>query len=251
MSVGFRMPSIREALRPITPLFFVFTACCLAAHPIPSLAAPAKKPSAAKPAAGAKPRVNPPLAAAPVESLMPAEPPLQTAPGFVLSDLSGKPRSLKEFQDRPVALFFLCGSWSSWETIERWTQAHQPAASGRTGDASRTAGGPPAANTVVVFLGEPDDARDLAAGAGLDAARTVVLTDPSGQIARAYRAASCPRVFLIDTDGRVAFINTPPAAGARPATPADVVALSLGAERELIRSRLAETSDKKERKTAP
>jgi hypothetical protein len=125
----------------------------------------------------------------------------QLAPEFQLPDTEKKLRKLSEFRGRPVALFFFCGcSWCA-DVAREWAALQRGGAlpAGRRG-------GPV---TVVVYAGlDAEAARNLAAAAGLDPARTVLLPDPDSHVsARRYQVDPCPRAFVVDAAGVLRYTN--------------------------------------------
>jgi AhpC/TSA family len=118
---------------------------------------------------------------------------------FTLTDTEGKKRSLAEFHGRRVALFFFCGcSWCT-EVARGWGPLQRGGALGEKGVK------PPI--TVIVYEGDAEAVRALAASAGLDPAQTILLPDPERTVARTYQAEPCPRVFVLDGKGVLRYTN--------------------------------------------
>lgn len=62
--------------------------------------------------------------------------------------------------------------------------------------------------TVVVFSGDAAAARDFAAQTALDPAQTVLLPDPALHVTLdLYQAEPCPRVFVLDSTGKIRYTN--------------------------------------------
>ena len=115
-------------------------------------------------------------------------------PGFHLPDMQGKTRTLSEFGGHPVALFFFCGCDACHRCAKTWADVQR----------SGTLPGTP---TVIVFSGEADAARSFLAETGLDPAQTTMLIDPKDEVAEAYHAPVCPRVFVLDKRTRLRYTN--------------------------------------------
>jgi peroxiredoxin len=124
----------------------------------------------------------------------------RTAPTFTRADVEVKKRSLAEFRGRRVVLFFFCGcSWCA-EVAKEWGLLQR-------GGALEEKGGK-APITVVVYEGDAEPLRALAASAGLDPAQTALLPDPERTVARTYHAEPCPRVFVLDSKGVIRYTNS-------------------------------------------
>lgn len=117
------------------------------------------------------------------------------APDFHLRDVSGKLRSLQQFRGQPLVLFFFCGCIPCHNCAALW------------GEMQRTGAVPPTARTLAVFLGDGAAAQSFAKETGLLVRQTVLLADPELKVARLYRAAPCPRVFVLDAAGRILYTN--------------------------------------------
>ena len=115
-------------------------------------------------------------------------------PAFTLPDLGGKPRALADFRGRPVALFFFCDCDSCRRCALAW------------GEAQRSGALPPLPS-VIVFSGDAAAAKRFREEAGLDAAQTTMLTDPTDRIADRYQAPVCPRVFVLNAAGGLRYTN--------------------------------------------
>jgi cytochrome c biogenesis protein CcmG, thiol:disulfide interchange protein DsbE len=121
------------------------------------------------------------------------------APAFTRADVEVKKRSLAEFRGRRVALFFFCGcSWCA-EVARAWGPLQ------RSGALEEKGGKAPI--TVVVYEGDAEPLRALAASAGLDPAQTALLPDPERTVASTYHAEPCPRVFVLDSKGVIRYTN--------------------------------------------
>lgn len=127
---------------------------------------------------------------------------LSIAAPITLLDVAGKRCALAEFRGRPVALFFFCGCErcvacaKSWAQIQRGDVLPQ--------DAKNSVKTP---ITLIVFTGNADAARLFAAQTGLDMHQTVLLPDEKMQAARSYRAMTCPRIFVVDSAGKIRYTN--------------------------------------------
>jgi len=120
---------------------------------------------------------------------------LHLAPAFTLPDLTGKSRTLAEFRGRRVTLFFFCGCDVCHRCAVTWA------------DAQRSGSLPPSLSTVIAFSGDAATAHRFLTGTGLDASQTILLTDPQDKIADIYNAPVCPRVFVLNAQGRVRYTN--------------------------------------------
>lgn len=133
-------------------------------------------------------------------ALVSAEAPL--APPFTLTDVDGHRRALADFRGRPVALYFFCGcSWCR-QCAQVWGQFQRSGSLGPRPGAAAPA-------TVVVFSGGAVEARAFAAQAGLDLRQTALLLDPALRVTQdLYHAEPCPRVVVLDAQGRMRYTNT-------------------------------------------
>jgi peroxiredoxin len=124
------------------------------------------------------------------------------APGFSLPGTDGKRHALTDYRGRAVVVFFYCGcSWCA-ECAEAWAEMQRsgalPAASGPRG----------APITLVVFSGTAEEVRALAENSHLDAKRTVLLADTERKVTdNLYKAAICPRAFVLDAKGVIRYTN--------------------------------------------
>ncbi len=125
-------------------------------------------------------------------------------PALALRDSAGHRHGPAEWQGRPVALLFFCGCAPCHAFARLWAQAQEGGDLG-----SKTP------STVVVFSGSPAAAEAFARDTGLDPAQTLLLTDPDDSAGRAYGVRQCPRVFVADPRGRLAYTN--PDGGSGPA----------------------------------
>lgn len=129
----------------------------------------------------------------------------KAAPGFTAADIDGKPRTLKDLRGKPVTLFFFCGcEWcrrfaKAWAEIDR--SGGLPTAEA---EQNRNADNP---RTVVVFMGDADNVRAFVEDTGLDASRTVPIPDPRMDVTMKYKAVECPRIFVLDREGRIRYTN--------------------------------------------
>jgi peroxiredoxin len=144
------------------------------------------------------------------------------APAFTLTDADGKARSLSEWEGRPVALFFFCGcSWCA-EVAKEWGLRQRE--QGPNGAA------PPL--TVIVYSGDAAEAKALAKESGLDARATVLLCDPDLRVTQdIYHSEPCPRVFVLDGQRTVRYVNAGPDDRPREAPAAVIAAKALAALR--------------------
>lgn len=125
-----------------------------------------------------------------------------SAPAFALPDGDGHHRSLAEFRGRPVTLFFFCGCPWCARCAETWGKFQ--------GGGVLPAGSKDTATpiTLVVFSGDAAAARAFATQVGLDLSQTVLLPDPTMRVTQGlYHAEPCPRLFVLDAQGRVRYTN--------------------------------------------
>jgi len=135
------------------------------------------------------------------------------APAFQAVDADGKPRSLAEFKGRTVIL--------------EWTNHDCPYVRKHYGSSTMQTLQKDMAREGIVWLsvisspvgeqGHVDGAKAKELTAWRDAAPTAVLLDPDSKVARAYGATTTPHMYIIDGQGRLAYmgaIDDKPSAGA-------------------------------------
>lgn len=127
-------------------------------------------------------------------------------PPFTLTDTRGRPRRLTDFRGRPVAVFFFCGCPWCQSCAETWGRLQ------RGGALTPPAGVSPHAPvmppiTLMVFSGGTPAAQAFASRAGLDPSQTVLLPDPNLRVTAASHADPCPRVFVLNSQGRLRYTN--------------------------------------------
>jgi len=132
------------------------------------------------------------------------------APTFTLKDVGGTSHLLTEYRGRPVVILFACGcQWChdfgvEWAQMQRsgvLTDAVAPADPTATPDATRTP------LTLVVFMGDTAAARAYAGSVGLDLKQTVLLPDADFKVTRQYHAMPCPRLYVLDGNGLLRYVN--------------------------------------------
>ena len=79
---------------------------------------------------------------------------------------------------------------------------------GQTEPTASAAAKPPV--TLIVFMGDAAAARAYAASAGLDMKQTVLLPDPDFKVTRLYHAMPCPRLYVLDGNGLLRYVNRHP-----------------------------------------
>jgi peroxiredoxin len=120
------------------------------------------------------------------------------APLFIASDVQGKKQNpVKEFKEKratPFLLFFACGcSWCA-DFAKLW-------------GAEMRGRGKKNIPTVVVFAGSGEEVTEWARQATL-APTTLLFPDPTMRITDGlYHADPCPRLFVIDKQGIVRYVN--------------------------------------------
>lgn len=152
--------------------------------------------------------------------------PVQSAPIFTLKDTQGKTHSLREFRQKPVALFFFCGCDPCHRFASLWAQASLDCypfsqLGSRTASPVQFISPLP---TLIVYSGDGASAHAFMAEAGLNPQTTTLLLDPKEQVADTYNVTLCPRVFLIDPTGQVRYTNNE--RGTDPQITSAVVAVS-------------------------
>lgn len=132
------------------------------------------------------------------------------APTFTLKDVDGVGRLLTEYRGRPVVVCFACGcQWCHAFGVE-WAQMQR---SGVLADAVAPTdpNAPVDANkaplTLVIFMGDAAAARLYAASAGLDLKQTILLPDADYKVTRQYHAMPCPRLYVLDGNGLLRYVN--------------------------------------------
>jgi len=127
----------------------------------------------------------------------------QPAPPFTGVDTAGKTHSLNDFLGKIVVL-----EWTNHDCP--YVRKHYDAGNMQAQQRAATADG-------VVWLsiissapgkqGHVSPARADELTASRDAAPTAVLIDESGDIGRAYKARTTPHMYVIDTEGRLAYMG--------------------------------------------
>jgi len=135
----------------------------------------------------------------------------KSAPAFTLKDADGTSHTLAEYRDRAVVVCFACGcQWCHAFGVE-WAQMQR---SGVLADAvaSTAPSVPPAMSkppiTLVIFMGDASAARAYAVSAGLDLKQTVLLPDADFKVTRLYHAMPCPRLYVLDGNGLLRYVNS-------------------------------------------
>jgi len=162
----------------------------------------AAKPVKAKPAAAAKPFV---------------------APNFTLTDTDGVKRTLSSYRGKPVALFFFCGCKWCHKTADQWGTMQKAGAIPMLADGTT----PP---TLVVFQGDANGAKGFEHETSLDPTKVTLLPDIDVAVTvDKYNAEPCPRVFILDSSGKVVYTNNHKDDEARVAPEALIVSRALSA----------------------
>lgn len=147
--------------------------------------------------------LSPVLPAAPATSAAYASPAL---PNFTLTDTHGTPRRLADFRGQPVAMFFFCGCPWCQASAEIWGRFQRGGAlPSPTGTPTAVGAAQPA--TVIIFSGDAAAAMAFMAQTGLDPTQTVLLPDPDLRVTTAFQADPCPRVFVLDAQGKAVYTN--------------------------------------------
>ncbi|MBV9864583.1 MAG: redoxin domain-containing protein [Abitibacteriaceae bacterium] len=138
----------------------------------------------------------------------------QPAPAFILPDVDGKTHSLTDYRGQPVTLYFYCGCvWchrcaQAWSGVQRSGALAQMAAKQLSASPHKTsvgAGHTPL--TLVVFTGDAEEARSFAKETQLDPKQTLFLLDQDEKVSPLYQATPCPRVFILDPQGKIRYTN--------------------------------------------
>lgn len=123
------------------------------------------------------------------------------APEFVLKDVEGKEYRLESPRSSRQVIFFFCGCAPCQECSRLWGEIQ------RGGVLAAESTPESFLKTWVVYLGDADGARLFARMTGLDAKQTILLPDPKMEMARAFDAVHCPRVFVTDGKKRIVYTN--------------------------------------------
>jgi cytochrome oxidase Cu insertion factor (SCO1/SenC/PrrC family) len=148
-----------------------------------------------------------------------------TAPPIDATDVSGKRFVLSAYKGHLVALFFYCGCEPCHEVASAWSSL------GRAGVLSTppfSRADPPV--TVVVFSGDARAARAFATSVRTSP-NTILVPDPTLALTERYAVDPCPRVFILDAQGRIAYTNNHPGDAPRIAPASAIVARVLSALR--------------------
>ena len=131
------------------------------------------------------------------------------SPAFTLKDVDGASHTPTEYRGRSVVVLFACGCrWCHDFGIE-WAQMQRSgvladAVGQKEPDANAASKAPV---TLVVYMGEASAARAYAASVGLDLKQTVLLPDADYKVTRQYHALPCPRLFVLDANGLLRYVN--------------------------------------------
>lgn len=129
-----------------------------------------------------------------------------TAPPFSLAGSDGKRHNLSQYRGRPVVLFFFCGCVWCEQCARAWGQIQRSGALSAPKSSPNSAHDTPI--TLVVYAGDAQSALDFARQQGLDLSQTVLLPDLEMEVTdQLYHAEPCPRVFVIDRNGIVRYVN--------------------------------------------
>jgi hypothetical protein len=133
----------------------------------------------------------------------------RTTPAFTRTDVDGTSHTLAEYRGRPVVICFACGCRWCHAFGTEWAQMQRGGvltdAVGQTEAASTLTSKSPV--TLVVFMGDAAAARTYAAAAGLDLKQTVLLPDADFKVTRLYHAMPCPRLYVLDNNGLLRYVN--------------------------------------------
>ena len=122
------------------------------------------------------------------------------AANFTLADANGVKHSLSDYRGHPVALYFFCGCQWCEAVAGQWSTMQRAGALPLSADGKQ----PP---TVIVFQGDAQAAKAFEQKATLDPANTVMLCDVDVDVTLKYDAEPCPRIFVLDPAGKVAYTN--------------------------------------------
>src|SRR6185437_15138734 len=122
--------------------------------------------------------------------------PPRLAPQVAFADVDGKKHTLAEYRGRPVTLLVVCGCSYCPPVARLWGQVQRSEAEKPS---------PPV--FLVAFAGDAAQARAFAAAQGLEAKRSVLIPDARTEVAVAFDAVPCPRLFVIDAQGAIRYTN--------------------------------------------
>jgi len=152
------------------------------------------------------------------------------APHFTLTDTAGVKRSLSDYRGRPVAVFFYCGCEWCHKTATMWGQFQR-------GNALPSDAAGRLLPTVIVFSGDASSAVQFRDETGLDPNTSVLLPDPQMDVTLGmYDAEPCPRVFVIDPSGHIAYTNNHTDDAPRKAPAIAIVSQALDALRTCLKA---------------
>lgn len=126
------------------------------------------------------------------------------APLFTHQDIEGKRRSLTSMQGKPLVLFVFCGCEECKPVAERWAKLQKD---GTLAPAFALNGEKVTPLTLVLYVGDEKETRAFGTRIGFDPKQTVLFADPKLEVARAYDAMPCPRVFVLDAQGMIRYTN--------------------------------------------
>lgn len=127
----------------------------------------------------------------------------QPAPAFTGIDTNGKPHALSDFLGKVVVL-----EWTNHDCP--YVRKHYDAGNMQAQQREATADGVVWLSVISSAPGKqghisPEKADELTASR--DATPTAVLIDEGGEIGRAYKARTTPHMYVIDTEGKLAYMG--------------------------------------------
>jgi hypothetical protein len=139
------------------------------------------------------------------------------SPAFRLKDGDDQMRSLTEYHGWHVALFLSCGCPWCHRCAAIWSQfqrsgvlshdASQEHDSSQVPAISSSHHGRLPPQSIIVFSGDSASLREFAVQTGHDPKQTMLLPDPDMRVTTLYKVDPCPRVFVLDEQGRVGYTN--------------------------------------------
>ncbi len=134
-------------------------------------------------------------------------------PAFTLKDAGGAKHSLADYKGRSFVVYFACGCKWCHEFGREWAQMQRSgvltdAITPTDANAPLSAGEEKPPWTLLVFMGDAAAAKAYAAEVGLDLKQTVLLPDPNLKVTQTYHAMPCPRLYVLDKNGLLRYVNS-------------------------------------------
>ncbi len=131
----------------------------------------------------------------------------RTTPVFTLNDTEGTKRALADYRGQSVVVFFACGCRWCHDFGKQWAELQREGVLTDVVTAQGKGAAPGKQTTLLVFMGDAAATTTYAKTAGFDLKQTVLLPDPNLKITQLYHAMPCPRLYVLDGNGLLRYVN--------------------------------------------